>query len=275
MQVKVEELFKFHQEELSFWENNIPIDKFFKEIGFQNVSKEDRLIIASKVVAEDEDILDVTAFDTGTKIWESYSLSKSSKKVLNKHNTGDLIDLGKLIYIPEHINRGYLTEATKNISSPEVMGWYTSVMRIESRNNIRKLLIQQEESADLFVNKEPLVSKIVRETFYAPRLEIYKIVKQHEANLAEGLTFHFGSDPLVSSIEEGLDRMFEFEEAIKIELTEFTSKHNMPESVVKQMVDIAHKHLLPIYIQRDFISFDPVEYIIRHASKTDRGDFSY
>lgn len=273
MSVQVEELYRFHKEEDQFWNTHFPVKDLLPEIGFKNiVAKSPDHITAS--LADEYIVLSKKA-GRWSYVMGFIMNPDGPDKRETETESGDLIDLAKKIYMPMYIVEGYAQEKNNPRPVAENISWYREAMRIEARNNIRSIIIDQENNPDVFKRKEPFISIEEREKFYAPRLEIFKEVKEHESNLVEGLTLRFGAKPYAPSIEQALIQLADIKAELTSEIEMITSKFNLSNSARDEMVAIAEKHAIPLMWNKDFNGRDEIEQGIYDSHKTQRDDFKF
>jgi hypothetical protein len=269
MSVQVEELYKFHKEEEAFWNKHFPIQDLLPFIGFQKVE----IKTPDHITATYNDEFLTLTRKEGR--WSYIMGMVKDDKLIMETESGDLIDLAKKVYMPMYIQEGYHQE--KNSARPviENLRWYQDAMRVEARNNLRTLIIDQENNPELFTRKEPFISMAEREKFYTPRLHIFKEVKDHESNLVEGLTLRFGAKPYAPTLEQALIQLAEIKEEITSDLKHLANKFNLTGSAHDEMVAIAEKHAIPLMWHKDFNGRDEMEQGIYDAHKTQRDDLKY
>lgn len=273
MSVSVEELYQFHKEEENFWNIHFPLQDLLPELEFTDIQKNGNLEQYTASRGDDFIILKKESskwsYSFGTKI------PGEGRDQLIERESGDLVDLFKHVYVPMFMHEGLIKEISQPNRVDQNIQWYKDAMRIEARNNIRKMVITQEENGDSFFRKDPYITRELRERFYAPRIELYKAVKEHEANLVEGLSLRFGEKPYAPTIEEALAQIERVREEIAAELNKVSSKYKLSANAAEDIMATAERHAIPLMWQRDFNGRDDFEQGIYDQPKTVRNDLSF
>lgn len=273
MSVSVEELYKFHKEELEFWNKHFPVKDLLIEVGFENVEAVNDDLITGSWQGEQIQVKRENGNWTFTMGVIKDNGSNGKESTITE--TGDLIDLGKRIYLPQYFIEGYQRELSSSRPIQENLSWYQEAMRIEGRNNLRDLIVQQEANPDFYKRKTSFIPKIDRKVFYDPRMEIFKEVKVHESNLVEGLTLRFGAKPYAPTITEALIQIDEIKEELTNDLKAFTSKFHLNDSALADMIAVAEKHAVPLMWQKDFSDRNEIEQGLFDAHKTKKDDLKF
>lgn len=285
MENNVDRLYDFHKQESKMWEDHLNIKAFIEEIGYEVLDQKNSSLLTKSPYHGD---VTFAKQPQGHWYWASSQKNKilpSEAKELCELNqrfvplvfNGDLITVASQIYIPRHIRLGYYENVDKELDvfTERKMNWYQQVIKVEARNNIRSLIAGVEVAPQFFKSKEPLIDKDIKDDFYTKNAEIYKEVKWHEANLAEGLSFSFGEKPLALTVQEALLMIGDINVQLEKELKQVAKKLNMDDSVVSKMVDVAQANGYPLSWQMPLLCEDPLEYLTKDATKTSRTDLTF